>query len=132
MGLGGLPCSRERARGDRIRAPLKLPRLPRFQRTSFHQRIAPAAQRRNVHFEPVINSLLRFVMLAMREAGQLNTASHVAWIDAGSRELIQARVLTLNERSRDQGHSAANHVYGDYVETFFLVRRKLPEVCSEQ
>src|SRR5262249_5837836 len=77
-------------------------------------------------------SLLCLVMLAVGKTRQLNAAPHVAGIDARSRELIHARVLTLHEGSCNQRHSAANHVHGNYIETLLFVRWQLPEVCAKQ
>ena len=67
------------------------------------------------HFEPVLDSLLRPVVLAMREAGELDAAAHVDGIDRRSRQLIHPRVPPRNHCRRDERHAAANHVHGNHV-----------------
>ena len=57
---------------------------------------------------------------------------HVDGIDGGSGELVEARVLALHQRGGDQRHAARDHVHGNDVEAFALVRRKLAEICAEQ
>ena len=47
-----------RARG--LRGPIELAGRARFERASLHQRIAPAAQRRNVNVNPVVPPVNRF------------------------------------------------------------------------
>src|SRR4029077_70878 len=80
----------------------------------------------------MLDSLLSAVMLTMSQAGEFDAAAHIAGIDAGSGELIDAGVFSLDQSGGDQRHSAANHVHGDYVETFFCVRRQLAEIGAEQ
>src|SRR5262249_26180901 len=55
-----------------------------------------------LHLQPVLNSLLRTVMLAVCQAGELDAAAHVAGIYAGSRKLVHARGFTLDEGGSDQ------------------------------
>ena len=80
----------------------------------------------------MLQSLLRAIVFAMREAGQLNRAAHVAGIRRGRGELIDAHVPALNQRCGDQRHSAADHVHGNHVETFARVGRKLTEIGAQQ
>ena len=44
----------------RIASPIQRAWLTRFKRAAFHQRIAPAAQRRDVHVDPVVPPVDRF------------------------------------------------------------------------
>src|SRR6266581_2409766 len=40
--------------------PIQGPRFARFERAALHQRIAPPAQRRNVHVDPIVPPVDRF------------------------------------------------------------------------
>src|SRR5277367_394439 len=46
--------------GGRLGGPIELSRGPRFQRTPFHQRVAPAAQRWNMDINPIVPPVNRF------------------------------------------------------------------------
>ena len=50
-----------------------------------------------LHLQPVVNALLRPVVLAMRQSRQFDAAAHVHRIDRRSRQLVQPRVLALRQ-----------------------------------
>src|ERR1051325_9557982 len=83
-------------------------------------------------FQPMLDSLLAAVMLAMSEAGKLDAAPHIARVDAGSRELVHAGVFARDQRRSYQSHATADHVHGNNVETFFCVRWQLSKIGAQQ
>src|SRR4029077_19635247 len=85
-----------------------------------------------LHFEPVLDALLRAVVLSMRQPGEFDAAAHIDGIDGGRRELIHARVPPENYSGSNQRHAAADHVHRNHIETFSFVRGELPEISSEQ
>jgi hypothetical protein len=68
----------------------------------------------------------------MREAGQLNRAAHVTRVTRRRRQLIDRLMTSSDNRRRDQGHSAAHHIHGNYVKAFAFVGRQLPEIGAKQ
>ncbi len=85
-----------------------------------------------LYLEPVFDALLRFVVLAVGEAGELDGARHVDGIDRGGGQLVQARVVPLHKRGGDERHPARDHVHGNDVKAFALVRRKLAKIGAEK
>src|ERR1700722_9830446 len=82
--------------------------------------------------EPVLEAGLAAVILAMRQAGELNAAAHVHWIEGGGCQLIHPRVLSRDYSGGDQGHATASHIHRNYIETLSLVRRELAKICSRK
>ena len=69
----------------------------------------------------MLETLLRAIVLAMRERSQLDGAAHVARIVRRCSQLIQALMAPLDDRRGDQRHAAADQVHGDHVQAFALV-----------
>src|SRR6266481_6815122 len=82
--------------------------------------------------QPTVHALRRAVVLAVSQAGELDTAAHVDGIDGRSRELVHAGVAPRNHAGGNERHAAANHVHGNDVEALAFVRRKLAEVGAKQ
>src|SRR5215467_8954315 len=80
----------------------------------------------------MLNSLLCAVVLAVREARELDAAAHVARIYSGGRKLVHARCLAFDERASDQRHPAANHVHRNDIEALFGIGRQLAEIGPQQ
>ena len=85
-----------------------------------------------LHAHPVLQTLLRAVVLAVREAGQFDRAPHVARIARGSGQLIDRLVAPRDDRGGDQSHPAAHHVHGNHVQAFALVGRQLAKISAQQ
>src|SRR5204862_1658204 len=58
--LGVLSGAGRGARRNRLRPPVQLAGRTRFERSAFHQWIAPAAQRGDMHVNPVVPPINRF------------------------------------------------------------------------
>src|SRR5216684_5310259 len=85
-----------------------------------------------LNLQPTVHALRRAVVFAVGQAGEFDTAAHVDGIDGRSRELVHAGVAPPNHAGGDEGHAAADHVHGNDIEAFALVRRKLAEIRAEQ
>ncbi len=81
--------------------------------------------------QPRLQPLLRPVMLAVRQRGQLNRSPHVARIRSRRRQLVKRVMPSLHNRSRNQRHPGAHRVYRDNIQPLAFVRRQLTEICPQ-
>ena len=83
---------------------------------------------RNQRFE----ALLRAVVLAVRQAGELDGAPHIARVRYRSRELVERLVAALDQGRRNQRHAACDRIHRDQVQALALVGGELAEKGSQQ
>ena len=82
--------------------------------------------------QPVFQSFLRAIVLAMRQRRQFDRTAHVARIGHGCRQLINGVMPPLHDRRRNQRHTAANRIHRDNIQPLSLVGRQLAEGSSQQ
>src|SRR5579872_2910681 len=99
----------------------------RLLRRSRHAVVASLGNRNRVktQAQPGLQSLLRAIVLAVSERGQLDGAPHVAGVCHRGGELVERIVPAFHERGSNESHSAANEDNGNKKEALAFVRRQL-------